>query len=223
MVTPYLALKQLQFPRGTHVRLHSDNVTSVTCLKRMGSARSIALNTWVVSVLSLAQDRGLVLTACHIAGVRNVVADGLSRNAPLPSEWSLDQESFALICNKEFVPEIDLFATRENSKLPRFVSPVRDPLAEGVDAFSVPWSRWHSLYLFPPTILLLRVLVLLQHHEGKAILVTPFWPNQPWFPLATRLAKRCWRLPRPRLSQQVGENIIYASSKIYRHLLCWVF
>ena len=152
-----------------------------------------------------------------------MVADGLSRNSPLPSEWSLDEASFRLVCLREFVPEIDLFATRENRKVPRYISPVPDPHAEGVDAFTFPWSRWGSIYLFPPTNLLLRVLVLLQHYQGHALLITPSWPNQQWYPLALRLAKRHWPLPQPILSQQVGENIICASSKIYRHLLCWFF
>ena len=223
MVAVYLALRKLSFPPDTHIRLHSDNMTVVNCLNRGGSARSLPLNSWVLSILHQLARHHLHLTACHIAGVRNVVADGLSRNSPLPSEWSLDEESFRLMCLKEFVPEIDLFATRENRKLPRFLSPVPDRLAEGVDAFTCPWNRWQSVYLFPPTSLLLRVLLLLQHYRGRALLVTPDWPNQPWYPLALRLAKRRWPLPHPRLSQQVGENIICASSKIYLHLLCWVF
>ena len=223
LVAIYLAIKRLQFPRGTHIRLHSDNMTAVSCLNRCGSAKSYPLNSWVLSILHLLSRCDLHLTACHIAGVRNVVADGLSRDVPLPSEWSLDDLSFQLVCEREFRPEIDLFATRENRKLPRFVSPVPDPLAKGVDAFALQWDRWGSIYLFPPTNLLLRVLVHLQQFRGRAILITPWWPNQPWFPLASRLAKHHWLLPHPRLSQQVGENIICASSKIYRHLLCWVF
>ena len=70
-----------------------------------------------------------------------MVADGLSRDVPLPSEWSLDDHSFQLLCRREFLPEVDLFATRENNKVPVFVSPLQDHLAVDVDAFSIDWNR----------------------------------------------------------------------------------
>ena len=223
LVAVYLAIKRLWFPRGVHLRLHSDNMTVVNCLSRGGSARSVPLNRWIISILHLLQQRQLVLTACHIAGVRNVIADGLSRNSPLPSEWSLDEESFRLMCHREFVPQVDLFATRENRKLDAYVSPVPDRWAIGVDAFSIDWNQWESIYLFPPTSQLLKVLVLLQHFRGRALLVTPDWPNQAWYHLAQRLSRGYWHLPRPRLSQRVGDTTTLASSKMFQHLLCWSF
>ena len=223
LVAIFLAIKRLRFPPLCHIRLHSDNMTAVNCLNRCGSARSFPLNSWIVSILRLLSRRSLHLTACHIAGVKNVVADGLSRNVPLSSEWSLDVHSFQLLCRREFVPEVDLFATRENHKVPQFVSPLPDPLAVAVDAFSLDWNRWRRIYLFPPSALILRVLVLLQHFQGQALLITPAWTNQPWYPLALQLARHHWDLPCPVLSQRVGENIICNSSKIYRHLLCWIF
>ena len=39
------------------------------------------------------------------------------------------------MCEREFVPSVDLFATRENLRLPSLVSLVPDPLALEVDAF----------------------------------------------------------------------------------------
>ena len=107
-----------------------------------------------------------VLTACHIARVRNVVADGLSRNKPLSSEWSLDRASFRWLCNQVFRPKIDLFATRENHQLPMYVSPIPDPLATATDALSLNWNQWESLYIFLPSSLLLRILSLLEDYRG---------------------------------------------------------
>ena len=118
------------------LRLHSDNMTVVNCLNRLGSARSKPLNDWVVSILSTLRKKDLFLTTCHIAGVRNVIADGLSRSKPLSSEWTLDHQSFSWLCQKEFVPSVDLFATKENHKLRSYVSPVPDIEAVAVDAFS---------------------------------------------------------------------------------------
>ena len=44
-------------------------------------------------------------------------------------------------------PQIDLFATRLNNKLPLFVSPVPDPLATAVDALSLAWEDLDSSHL----------------------------------------------------------------------------
>ena len=56
-----------------------------------------------------------------------------------PTEWSLLPEVFQQICNQWHLPQIDLFATRFNHKLPQFVSPVPDSLAVAVDALTLPW------------------------------------------------------------------------------------
>ena len=55
------------------------------------------------------------------------------------TEWSLLQEVFQAICNRWHRPQIDLFATMFNLKLPLFVSPVPDPLVTVVNALSLPW------------------------------------------------------------------------------------
>ena len=83
LVTAFFALKRLPIPRGVHLRLHSDNATAVACLNRSGSARSRPLNSWTLSILHQLEKKGLFLTAFHIAGVRNIIADGLSRSTPL--------------------------------------------------------------------------------------------------------------------------------------------
>ena len=52
------------------------------------------------------------------------------------SEWSLLQEVFNHLCRTWHTLEVDLFATRFNHKLPRFVSLVSDRLAWQLDALS---------------------------------------------------------------------------------------
>ena len=83
----------------------------------------------------------VTLKARHIPGRLNVVADMLSRlGQTIQTEWSLLPEVFQAICSRWHWPQIDLFATRFNNKLPLFVSPVPDPLATAVDALSLPWE-----------------------------------------------------------------------------------
>ncbi|PJE77496.1 hypothetical protein CI610_03579 [invertebrate metagenome] len=85
--------------------------------------------------------------------------------------------------NHFFKPDIDLFATRLNFKLSRYVSWNHDPGSEAVDAFTVSWAGF-SPYLFPPFCLILRVLQKVQHDcVDKAIIVVPNWSTQPWFPI----------------------------------------
>ena len=59
--------------------------------------------------------------------------------------------------------EIDLFATRFNHKLPKFVSPVPDRLAWAVDALILQWTDLDA-YAFPPTALLGQVVTKLLDH-----------------------------------------------------------
>ena len=222
LVGVYLALRKLPIPHHSHVRVHSDNSTVVCCLNRMGSARSRPLNSWVISILQLLEKRRLFLSAFHISGVRNVIADGLSRSLPISTEWMLDKSSFKWILGRAPTPQVDLFATRENAQLPSFVSPVLDVKAVEVDALSIPWDRWRVVYLFPPTPLILKVLAHLETFKGTALLVTPDWPGQAWFPLLRRKARECLHLPDPRLSQIVAGERVFCSSRALLRLLCWI-
>ena len=61
------------------------------------------------------------------------------------------------------------------------VSPVPDPLATAVDAFSLPWKDLDA-YTFPPASILGKVVEKLQDSPCKRIiLIAPGWPNMPWF------------------------------------------
>ena len=111
-----------------------------------------------------------------------MVADKLSRlDQTIQTEWSLLPEVFQVICSRCHRPQIDLFAMRFNNKLPLFVSPVPDPLATAIDAFSLP-SENLDAYAFPPAAILGRVVEKLQDSPCKRIiLIAPGWPNMPWF------------------------------------------
>ena len=85
--------------------------------------RSGSLCALLWRLLSWCHPRGIVLRARHIPGRLNVIADKLSRhNQVIQTEWSLDQRVFNLLCSNWGLPQVDLFATRFNFKIPRFVS-----------------------------------------------------------------------------------------------------
>ena len=96
-------------------------------------------------------------------------------------EWFQIPEVFKAICNRWHQPQIDLFATRFNNKLAKFVSPVPDPQAWAVDALSLPWEDLDP-YAFPPAAILGNVVEKLQDYPcRRIILITPGWSNMPWF------------------------------------------
>ena len=131
-------------------------------------------------ILTWCSKKQVTLKARHIPGRLNVVADKLSRlGQAIQTEWSLLPEVFQILCSKWHRPQIDLFATRFNNKLPQFVSPVPDLLA--IDALSQPWEDMGA-YAFPPTAILGKVVEKLRDSPCKRIiLIAPGWHNMPWF------------------------------------------
>ena len=73
---------------------------------------------------------------------------------------------FQAICSRWHQPQVDLFATRFNNKLPQFVSPVPDPQAWAVDAISLSWENLDP-YAFPPAAILGKVVEKLQDYPCK--------------------------------------------------------
>ena len=102
----------------------------------------------------------------HVAGVLNVISDGLYRRETLSSEWMLDAASFQWVCSLGVLPGGDIFPTRKNSQLPKFVSPVFDHLAVAKEAFTQNWYRRGKIYLFPPWTQISGVLNQLYAFKG---------------------------------------------------------
>ena len=126
-----LALKAFEhLCRDQIVLVATDNTTVVSYINKQGGMKSGSLCALLWRLLSWCHPRGIVLRARHIPGRLNVIADKLF----------LSQQVFICLCSRWAQPQMDLFATRFNHKLPRFVSPVPDPTAWAVDALSLPWD-----------------------------------------------------------------------------------
>ena len=108
------------------------------------------------------------------------MADALSRDYNRNVEWSLDPDVFVSLCHVFGHPDIDLFASRLNNKLPLYYSWKPDPGASGVNALSISWGNVFG-YAFPPFNLINRVLSKLEYESGSVTLICPYWPSQPWF------------------------------------------
>ena len=112
-------------------------------------------------------------------------------------------------------PNVDLFATRFNHRLPLYVSPVQDYKALAIDALSMDWNHLHA-YAFPPFILIPAVLEKIRQHQCRKVLIAPFWPQQQWFSeLLLLLVSAPIRLPLiPRLLTQSKGRFVHQNLPI---------
>ena len=93
------------------------------------------------------------------------------------AEWKLDPYVFQQVA-KRFAPiQVDLFATRINTKLAQYISWKPDPSAMAVDALMTPWTNLQG-YAFPPFCLLGRCLQKIASEEAAVVLIGTVTPLQ---------------------------------------------
>ena len=168
------------------VRVHSDNSTTVACLKRQGSLKSRTLNKLTAKLVSWADKNSVTLIPVHIQGYRNVEADALSRkDLTHASEWSLSSKEFHRVVtwSKLTPPWLDLMATDKNKQTDSFICPYPHPNAAAVDALNTPWNYTGTLWIYPPTAVMTRVINKIRETQSiRLIIVAPDLPSKPWFP-----------------------------------------
>ena len=159
----FLALKEFQdLCSNNIVLLATDNTTVVAYINKEGGMKSGSLCALMWRILSWCTRKQVTLKARHILGQLNGIADKLSRlDQTIQMDWSLHPEVFKAICFRWHQPQVDLFATRFNNKLPQFVAPVPVPQAWAVDALSLSWENLDP-YAFPPAAILGKVVETLQ-------------------------------------------------------------
>ena len=97
----------------------------------------------------LVHDRNTWLSAAHIPGKGNGIADFKSRTFQDNKEWYSNPYIFQVIIQHFYVHLINLFAGRLNNKVEKFVSYQPKPGSWASDAFSLNWSSFR-FYCFPP-------------------------------------------------------------------------
>ena len=171
---------------GLHIRICSDNSCAVAYINHMVGTHSRKLNFLARCIWAWCIRHNFWLTASHIPGPDNHLADFFSRNFKEDIEWCLNREVFLEICNRFGEPDLDLFASRLNRQTLNFVSWFPDPEALMTDAFSFSWAPFFS-YGFPPFCLLNKLLAKVRSDSAMGIFILLVWPTQPWFPAMLHL------------------------------------
>ena len=165
-----------------HLQVQMDNTTGITYINNMGGTKSSLCNAITREIILWCKERNIWITACFIAGKDNIKADALSREFNYDLEWSLDDNTFDILCNVYGQPEIDLFASRLNNKVPRYFSFYPDPKAIGINAFAHKWDDF--MYIFSPFNLITRILRKIKEDQtSKVLMIVPEWTVCPWYPV----------------------------------------
>ena len=103
--------------------------------------------------------RQLHVSAQHVPGTSNIIADQLSKIPDCHLESSLNNEVYnSIICRIDFTSQVDLiYASRLNAKTDKYASRHPEPGAVAYDPFAISWTDL-TCYAFPPFSLLPRVL-----------------------------------------------------------------
>ena len=171
---------------AVHIKILVDNTTAVAYINHMGGSHSPSCNEQALDIWNFCREHSLWLTAAHLPGCLNVLADEKSRVFNDKTEWKLNTTVFNDIINEFGVPDIDLFASRMNYQFKPFVAWLPDPEAKFIDAFTLDWAN-AMFYAFPPFSIVSQVLRKVEFDGATGILVVPNWPTQAWFPLLRQL------------------------------------
>ena len=156
----------------------TNNASVVSYIDKQGGTHSPALCTEVHRSLEtsyVVSSRGNN-SVRHIPGRFNILAGCLSRMLkPIQTKWSLNQRIANQVFQMMGYPNIDLFATRLNNRLPVYVSPITDNRALVIGALSMNWDRIHG-YAFPPFYTIPAVLNKVCQFQCRIVLVAPLWP-----------------------------------------------
>ena len=184
------ALKSFCKQDNLHVKVFTDNTTALAYIKHMGGVRSVECNEVAQLVWTFCETHSIWVTIAHIPGVLTVKADYKSRNFSDNVEWALNDKLFLKICDHFGSPDVDLFASRLNTKCPIYVSFNPDPGAFAIDAFTIFWGDFDFIYAFPPFSCIFKTIRKILQDQATGVLIVPWWPSQPWWARLRKLTKK---------------------------------
>ena len=156
-----------------HVKIMIDNSSAVFIINNMGTSHNDTCNSIALKIWEFCIRNQIWLTAAHLPGSCNVVADRKSRTLYRDAEWMLNPNDLASALEQlQFQPEIDLFVSRLNKQFKNYCSYRPDPEASRTDVFSISWEKL-KFYGFPPFSCLLKTIRKIIQERAKGIIVIP--------------------------------------------------
>ena len=215
LLAAFFALKSFYHAiSGKHVKIMIDNTTAVAVINNMGTCHSDLCNAIACEIWHFCETNSIWLTAAHIPGKENIIADMESRNKNIDIEWMLNPKFlFEVLHDIPFSPTIDLFASRLNKQFDEYVSYRQDPYAKHINAFSLSWTN-EKFYSFPPFSCILKVIRKIIADQATGILVVPDWATQTWYPLLLGILEQPPIILKPSV-----ELLIMPSQPNLRHPL----
>ena len=110
-----------------HVRVMSDNITAVSYVNNNGGIKSEFCNEIAKELWVWCTSQNMWISAEHIPETQNTEADSFSRNFNEAIEWKLSTHLFQKISSMFGNPRLDLFASRINHQIDRYISWKPDP------------------------------------------------------------------------------------------------
>lgn len=188
LLAAYFGLKSFAHDKiNCNILLRVDNTTAISYVNRMGGVQYPHLNYVAKMIWKWCEERSIFIFASYIKSSLNIEADSESRKINIDGEWQLQDKAFIKVIQKFGRPEIDLFASRINAKCPKYIAWKKDPYAYNIDAFTINWKPFF-FYAFPPFALILKALNKIVADNATGIVIVPYWPSQPWYPLFKTLS-----------------------------------
>ena len=185
----HLAIKSYAplYKNCKHIKIMTDNTSAIAYINKQGGTHSMALNDLAVELWETCISLNIHISAAHIPGKHNVLADSASRKFQDAAEWMLCPRVFTRISIIFGKPEVDMFASRLNYQLPCYASWHPDPESTYIDAMQICWAGKY-IYAFPPFSMVWPLLTKIrQDRVERALVVVPRWPTQSWYPTLKKM------------------------------------
>ena len=211
----FLTLKHfLSVLKNHNVLIRCNNTTVVQYINKQGGTKSLHLcfRTW--DLWNFAIENNIQIKAAHTLGIKNKLADQLSRNRKVATEWTLHRPIVDQIFHLLGHPLIDLFASIQNRQAQIFCSWIPHPQALALDALTISWEGMFA-YAYPPICLIPKVLQHMSQFHCQIILIAPKWPRRHWYTDLLQLLMDCLRklLPLPNPLHQPNTAINHQTQK----------
>ncbi len=163
--------------KGAHIMWLTDSTNLVAFISKGSPVLSIQQKIFdIFTALTLLKCK---ITALHLyrSDERIQQVDHMSKVLDTDN-WSIDEANFQRF-HEVYQFTLDLFADRENRKVPAFVSKFFHEDAVAVDAFSISWVG--MCWVCPPTFLIPKVIKRICNAPCEGVLIVPNWPASSYF------------------------------------------